>query len=432
MRRGARLFLVAVTVPLLLLTFQGVANSEIRLTLWSTFTQEARVNVWKELINRFEAKKPGVRVELVTMPWGGALDKIVSSIIAGNPPDISVVGQGWPQTLAGTGGILELSDVIDRIGGAEQFVGTSLKISSLDSKVWAVPLYVTPQIIFYRASWLKSAGVDVPQDWEEFRKVAIAVTDISKQRYGYSVPFDIYGGNIVAGWLLTNSAKIFAKSSDGRWKADLGKNAVETFEFLADIIKNSAPSGAASYAYKDLRSLFITGKLAMITDTPNTLAEVAEQNPEILDDIEFMRVPQNKQCGSGMGYVGMVVCDTPNREYAKSFVEFLFEEDNFLHFTLAFPYIHFPPYKPVLDSPKYVDSLPSKLKSIAEEADVILECAAPIGQWDGPNPWGGEVENGLYLTKALAQVVIGVWSPEEAVEDLQVRLEEMINDDKNN
>ncbi len=423
-----KIILVFVLMLFVFTAFQAMAE-DVKLTFWSTLTEEARVNVWNELIDRFEAENPGVTVELVTIPWGGALNKMVSSIVAGNPPDFSVVGQGWPQTLAETGGIVQLDDFIENIGGHDQFVGTSLDVlSSLNGKVWAAPIYITPEGILYRQSWFDEAGVAVPDNWEDFKEVAMAVTNPDKFQYGYSVPFDLHGGKELSGWLLTNGAKIYAKDEDGNWTIDLGDNAVETFEYLADLVRNTAPPGAVNYALKDLRSLFVSGNLAMLYGTPTTLNMIEERNPDILDDVEFMPLPANKRMGSGTGYVSLVVYDTPKQEYSKKFLEFIYSGDNFLDFTLAYPYNHFPPYRPTLDDPRYLEGLTPKLAAIAAQSGPILDASAAIGQSDGSNSWSGEIEGGLHLPNTLAHILVDEWTAEQAVEYLQGNLEDIMED----
>ena len=126
------------------------------LTIWSMLTQTERATELENLAAEFEAANPGVDVTISVMPWSGALDKLMASIMAGNPPDISVVGQGYVQTLSESGGLLEISDFIDSIGGPDQFLGTSLSVLSagMDGGIYSVPLYVTPVVAYYRRAGL--------------------------------------------------------------------------------------------------------------------------------------------------------------------------------------------------------------------------------------------------------------------------------------
>jgi ABC-type glycerol-3-phosphate transport system substrate-binding protein len=384
--------------------------------------------VLEELIKRFEAENPNTRVKLVTMPWGGALDKMVASILAKNPPDLSTVGQGWAQTLAGTGGILSLDDIIARLGGADAFVGTSLTVlGSLNDKVWSAPLYITPHGFFYRKSWFAEAGVQVPTTWEAFTAMAKAITNPAKGRYAWSIPFDIHGGKAVWAWLLSNGVTIYEKGTDGRWKLDFGgPETIETYNFLYQLHKNYAPPGATSYSQKENESLFAAGRMGLYYETPGILKTVKENNPALLEDVGYFSAPPRKRRGSGQGWVGLVVYDTPRAEPAKKFVEFMFRKKNLLDFTLSFPYFHTPAYKPILEAPEYVNALPPELQPIMQQAPEVLAWSAGISLWNGPNPWAGEIEAKMILPKALSRMLVDGWSAEQAVQEAATKLKELM------
>lgn len=425
-----RLVIACFTVLSLLLAvypFTAPADAQqVRLTLWSTLTQDARVEVTRKLIERFEQENPSIRIELVVMPWGGALDKITASIVAGNSPDMSTVGQGWPQSLAGTGGIVPLDDVAQRLK-PERFVGTSLKVlGSLDGKVWSVPLYVTPHGFFYRKSWFRQQNIAVPTTWEEFRSAMVAITDVKQRRFAWSIPFDLHGGKAVWAWLLSNNVTIFVPDN-GKWKLDFNNpRTIETFEFLASIHRAAAPPGAPSYTQRDIEELFAKEALGLYYETPGVLQTVKQINPGILGDIGFFPVPAKARRGSGQGWVGLVVYKSPRAEAAKKFVEFMFREDNLAEFTLSFPHFHFPAYEPALKSKAYTDKVPPELQPIVRRAPEILEWSAGISMWYGPNPWAGEIEAKMILPRTLSKILVNRMPVAQAVGEAEAELKELM------
>lgn len=160
----------------------GSAEEELSGTIefWSFLTQEERATELDNIARAYEAANPGVKVNITVMPWSGALDSLVAAVIAGNAPDMFITGTGYPQTLAGTGGLLELSGLVDEIGGADSFLSTSLTVqgASEDGGIYSIPIYVTPYVAYYRQSWLDEAGVTgLPTTWEEYYDMCLAVTD---------------------------------------------------------------------------------------------------------------------------------------------------------------------------------------------------------------------------------------------------------------
>ena len=407
----------------LLFAALSLGAAQETLTIWSTLSQPERVAIMEELAERFEAQNPGVTVEVVTMPWSGTLDKLVAAVLAGNPPDISVAGQGWPQTLAGTEGIVPLDDVVADIGGEEAFLGTSLSVlSSLNGTTYGVPIYVTPTGVFYRESWLEAAGYsDFPQTWGEFEEMAAAISDPSAGQFGYTVPFDVHGGKAVWGWLLANGVTLLNQNEAGEWQLDL-EGAEETYTYLADLLSKAAPPGAVSYSLNDLQALFTAGRMGLYYESPRILDTVQEENPDILEDIGFAPLPPNERFGSSQGYVSLVVYDTPRSELAKDFLRFFFEGDNLLDFTLAFPTSHFPAYRSVLEDPRYVEGLPEFLRPVAEQAETILEGSAGVALEVASHPWAGEIESQEILQGALSRMLVDNVSAEEAVAGLRQSL----------
>lgn len=424
-----RLVVSSVLLSLLLAAYPilTVADAQpVRITLWSTLTQDERVEVMRTLIERFERENPGIRVELAVMPWGGALDKMTASIVAGNPPDISTVGQGWPQSLAGTGGIVPLDDVARRLH-PELFVGTSLRVlGSLDGKVWSVPLYVTPHGFFYRKSWFREKEIAVPGTWEDFYKAMVAITDAKRRRFAWSIPFDLHGGKAVWAWLLSNNVTIFVPE-DGRWRLEFNNpRTVETFEFLARVHRDAAPPGAPSYTQRDIEELFAKEALGLYYETPGILQTVKQMNPGILGDVGYFPVPPKARRGSGQGWVGLVVYKSPRTEAAKKFVEFMFREDNLSEFTLSFPYFHFPAYEPALKSKAYTDRVPPELQPIVRRAPEILAWSAGISMWHGPNPWAGEIEAKMILPRTLSKILVNRVPVPQAVSEAEAEFRELM------
>lgn len=399
------------------------------LTLWSTLTQESRAQQLEKIARGYEAANPGLSVEITVMPWTGAFDKMVASILAGNPPDLATVGQGWPQSLAGTGGIVTLDDVIEKVGGPSVFLGTSLDVlGSLDGKAYSVPIYVTPHLIIYRKSWLEEAGLQPPRSWDEFYAAAKAVTDPSRNRYGFAIPFaDVHGGKPVWGFLLSNGVTIFEKDAAGNWVSNVSQPAaVETYDYLHRLLKETAPPGVVSYKVDDIRQLIAKGVIWSMFETPELLLTIRNADPAAVADFGYVPLPEKKRLGSSQGWVGLVAFEKGRVEMAKDFMQYLFSGDRLVDFYLSYPYAMFPAVSAVYDNPRYVDGLPEELKPIVPMAPEILKNSAGISMWNGSNPWAGEIENKVILPNALSDMLVKDISAEQAVDEVSTQIKSLM------
>ncbi|MFA9381910.1 MAG: extracellular solute-binding protein, partial [Acetanaerobacterium sp.] len=96
--------------------------------MWSMLTQQSRADELQKLADSYVLEHQDTEVNITVMPWSGAMHKIVASIMAGNAPDVMVTGTGYPQSLAATGGLLEISDLVEEVGGTSAFLSTSLSV----------------------------------------------------------------------------------------------------------------------------------------------------------------------------------------------------------------------------------------------------------------------------------------------------------------
>ncbi|HUZ18835.1 MAG TPA: sugar ABC transporter substrate-binding protein [Spirochaetia bacterium] len=410
---------------------QGAAAQKMqgKLTIWSTLTQESRAKQLEQLGKDYEKANPGVSVEITVMPWTGAFDKMVASIMAGNPPDLATVGQGWPQSLAGTGGIATLDDVIQKIGGPSIFLGTSLSVlGSLDGKAYSVPVYVTPHLILYHKSWLQEAGLQPPKTWEEFYAAAKAVTDPAKNRYGFAIPFsDIHGGKPIWGFLLSNGVTILDKDAQGKWQLNVNQPAsVETYQYLYKLLKDTAPAGVVSYNTTDINEYVAKGVVWSRYETPELLLNVRDRSPEMLKDIGYIPLPAKKRLGASQGWVGLVAFEKGHLEMSKNFIQYMFQGDRLVDFYLSYPYAMFPAVASLYNNQKYSDGLPAELKPIVPMAPDILKSSAGIAMWNGSNAWSGEIEAKRILPNALSDMLVKGISAQAAVDEVNTQIKALM------
>ena len=396
------------------------------LTIWSMLTQTERATELENLAAEFEAANPGVDVTISVMPWSGALDKFMASIMAGNPPDISVVGQGYVQTLSESGGLLEISDFIDSIGGPDQFLGTSLSVLSagMDGGIYSVPLYVTPVVAYYRQSWLDEAGWTggIPQTWEEYYEMCKAVTDPAKNRYGFGIPLgDNHGTKTIWSFLQGNGVDLVNVDEDGNWFVDIDDEdyaaIVETYEYLYKLVRDCSPEGITSYTQANVRELVGYGVIMSRIDTPEIYYNVRTSDPENIDDVKYFQIPPRKTSEQYMGWTGFAVPSDGNTELALAFLEFCYTDNRLADFYASYPYAMFPPFESLYYSEDYQNGLPEELKPFVPDLALeILSHSNAIALANGPFPYAGEIEQTTMLGTPLVLMLTEGLSAEAAAD----------------
>lgn len=415
----------------------GSAEEELSGTIefWSFLTQEERATELDNIARAYEAANPGVKVNITVMPWSGALDSLVAAVIAGNAPDMFITGTGYPQTLAGTGGLLELSGLVDEIGGADSFLSTSLTVqgASEDGGIYSIPIYVTPYVAYYRQSWLDEAGVTgLPTTWEEYYDMCLAVTDPEAGRYGFALPLgDLHGWKTIWSFLQANDVDIINRNEDGEWFVDMDETAraaaIETYEYLYKLVKDCAPEGTVNYTQSEVRELVASGTVMSRIDTPEIYYTINSIAPDEVSDVGYFRIPGRVQTGSGQGWVGLSVYNGGNTELACDFIKFMFTGDTLVDFYASYPYAMFPAQTALYQSEKYVQSMPDTLKELVPDMALeILETSTSLVMVNGAFPNAGEVESQRILGNALINMLTEGYTAEQAVDYIVESIEDLL------
>jgi len=84
-----RKFLVLLLMVVLLAT---TFSQQVTLRMIQVFTSPLRTKILEEIIAKFEAQNPGVKIELISPPYETAYQKIYLMVSAEEPLDIVEVG----------------------------------------------------------------------------------------------------------------------------------------------------------------------------------------------------------------------------------------------------------------------------------------------------------------------------------------------------
>ncbi len=72
-------------------------------------TSPQRTETLKGMIAKFEAANPGVKVEIISLPWGQAFEKFATMVSAGRSPDVVEMPDRWLALYANNGHARETS-----------------------------------------------------------------------------------------------------------------------------------------------------------------------------------------------------------------------------------------------------------------------------------------------------------------------------------
>ena len=228
------------------------AYADTTLKLVEVITSPERTKVLQGIVNDFETANPGVTVEIVSLPWGQAFEKLATMVAGGDTPDVVEMPDTWQALYAGSG---QLASLTKHVAGWEHGATLTDKTVAMGSQ--AGDLYMVPygfylRAMFYNKKLLAEAGVDSPpKTMAEFMSASAAVSKLDGKS-GYCLRGGPGGTN---GWIMfgatMNGTNDFF-TEDGKSRIN-EPGSVEGIQFMMDLYqKGYAPKDSVNWGFNEI------------------------------------------------------------------------------------------------------------------------------------------------------------------------------------
>lgn len=231
-----------------------------------------------EMVKAFTDENPDVSVRVEMMPWNIYFDKLLTSLVSGNPPDLFLLHEFEIPQFASQGVLRETSDFYQEMGGPipeTDIVPYTLEALSYEGNRYGVPLDIHGWGLWYNKDLLEAAGLDpnvCPATGEEYIEMARQLTLDANGNNAASADFDpenvVQWGTAVSWFKVTFLSTIYQYGGD--WTDRQGtatlnsEAAAKAAGWWRDLIyeHHVAPQPAGFDSWQS----FAGGTLAMITE----------------------------------------------------------------------------------------------------------------------------------------------------------------------
>ena len=216
----------------------------------------------REIVKAFEAQNPGIRVNLVFVPWNDYFLKLSTMFAGGTPPDAFEINYENFVEYAADGLLMPLDELnkTNHFEATEVFTEKAYNAFSYQGKQYGFPESFSTVVLFYNKELFDEKGVEYPSanwSWIDEFNAALKLTDKENGIWGVYQPIQFWeyykviaqnGGAILSGNEVTvnNIAGINAL----KWLIDKPKYGIMPSEEEA--------GGLSS------EDLFVMGKVAMV------------------------------------------------------------------------------------------------------------------------------------------------------------------------
>jgi len=214
------------------------------------------MSVLNQFKPKFLEKNPKLDVEIMTESFASYKTKLKTLTDNGQSPDIIQVWPGDFVELKKNEYVIDLNQYFkkDNIVQNEVLFGETIKMTTLNGKLLAVPAYIDNMTIYYNKKWFDDAKVPYPTEnwtWEQFLDIAkkLQTYAADPKKYGSIIPFQL---DYIEPLVMGKGGSYF--SPDGGTTSGFidGKPSIEAFKWVADLIRvhKLSPVITGKTAYK--------------------------------------------------------------------------------------------------------------------------------------------------------------------------------------
>ncbi|WP_259347108.1 sugar ABC transporter substrate-binding protein [Niallia taxi] len=135
-------------------------------------------------------KETGIEVNIQSIPWASAHDKLLTAVASKKGPDVLQMGTTWMPEFQAAGALADMGDYIDKYPNLkpDNFFEGSVETTQFDSKYYGIPWAAETRVLFYRTDILEAVGYkEAPKTWEELRDAAKKLSERGENMYGLNV-----------------------------------------------------------------------------------------------------------------------------------------------------------------------------------------------------------------------------------------------------
>lgn len=396
---------LVVVVTLCSFSTMAFAKSEVSI-LWAEY-DGITPEYAQALTEAFEAAHPDIDLNIIETPWNKMHDKLITSLGAGQPPDLSIIGTRWLIELMDMGVVEPIEQHLSK--ELLDNIPESIMEGKLKGTLYGLPVAIGPRIMFYRSDMIEKA----PETFEEMLEIAQKIHN----------PPDFYGLGFAGQkhteltdfvyYFYGNGGDFFEMTPEGEFgkctvNSEAGVKALTFMNELANVHKVTQPSFLADDRMRT-QAIFVAGKIGMFMSGGFTGAVLDQQG------VDFKWAPALIPHFEGHPRAPLFVTDTvvmfnssKDKAAAAKFLEFFYQDEWRLEFDKL---VGFPPITKSLGDDPYFQKPTYQ---------------AMVQSMEGSKPWpliAEWPECTEHIWNAVSSVLLGEKDPQTALDEAAAEID---------
>ena len=207
--------------------------------------------------------------------------------------------------------------------------------------------------------------------------------------------------------------------------------AIEGINFWVNVYKNCSPAETINYTVNDHATLYYQGTTAFDFNSGFMISGVESNRPDLLEYVSCAPLPKMNEddpyYSAEATHIPLVVWkNSEHPEICQAFIEYLYQEDNYLDFLAAVPVGMLPSIKGIDQNETYLSN--PIVQQFSDEAAVItkaVEEGTAIGFEHGPSAQAGLLTSQGVIEEMFQDIITNGTDVETAAKAAEDKLNEI-------
>ncbi|QQO10827.1 sugar ABC transporter substrate-binding protein [Breznakiella homolactica] len=387
----------------------GKETGEITLMIINSFTKTPEDPIYKAAEDYYN--RTGVKVTIEAVPSTNIKDKFTTAALAGSGPDIVTLDNaGWTADLAAIGLLAPIDNKLSEI--RSELLPDALATNVYKGVTYGVPWYVNNMVMYYNKAMFAKAGITAPPaNWQQLEDAVRKLKAIGK--YGLNFPIGSPGGYTVCAFLMQNGNEIIDTSGSEPKVVFNSRSGVEALTFITDLYtkyKGMPESVKSTLSWDQVFAPFIQEDAGIVFSGDWAIAAIKAGNPNL--DYGIAPLPVGREAASILGGYNLAINKNSKKpDLAWDFIKWLSESEQS---KLLAEYNRISARRDTVES-DFVKENP--IYSVFVQETVNSKSRPVVTQWQ-------QIQT--YLGDAFASVILGEYSPQQALDKYAKLSEELI------
>ncbi|MCL5773664.1 MAG: sugar ABC transporter substrate-binding protein [Firmicutes bacterium] len=341
MEKVLKLFIALLISTAFILSGCGQSSApsgKIKLEFWTISLKPEHTDYIESLMAKYQKENPDIELEWIDIPINVMMQKLMASIAGGVSPDVVNLNPEYALLLAQNNALVNMDEAVpakDR----EKYLDNLWNAASFEGSNYAIPWYVTTQVVMYNSNLFSAAGLDAdkgPKSWDDIEKDAVII----KQKtgvYGFMPAIDPANfGKLLDDWQCQG---IPVLSKDRKQALFNSPAAAARLQWYVDLYKNDIiPRETMTSGYQGAVEMYQRGNLGMLVSGPQFLLKIKLNAPDVYNATRVAPYPRGK---AGIVPAAIMNFAVPrasrHKEEAVKLALFLTNDENQLQFCKRLP-----------------------------------------------------------------------------------------------